>query len=137
MEVPPKRLIIALAIVFFLGVIFSYLNGYYMQTRGEQIPTIAYLLSFVSLMLGAGLVLLVQKRTTDKQVRSLLRILPENERKIIEILLENKKGLEQNKIVALSEMHKVKVSRTLSKLEKRNVIKKTPVGNTNYITLKI
>ena len=66
----------------------------------------------------------------------LLKILPEDERTIVRVLLKEKK-IEQMYLVAESGLSKVKVSRLISKLEQRGIVEKKPLGNTNLIKLTI
>ena len=136
MEVSETRLGIAIIAVFGLGILFAVLNGYYIQDYGEPIPMIVYGMTAVSMGVGALLVMLFQWKISQKQLYRILKILPEDERAIVEILVKEKR-MEQNLLVAESGLSKVKVSRTLSKLEQRNLIEKKPMGNTNLIKLVI
>ena len=95
-----------------------------------------YGMTAVSMGVGALLVMLFQWKISQKQLYRILKILPEDERAIVEILVKEKR-MEQNLLVAESGLSKVKVSRTLSKLEQRNLIEKKPMGNTNLIKLVI
>ncbi|MCF7871664.1 hypothetical protein K9L97_01395 [Candidatus Woesearchaeota archaeon] len=137
MEISPKKLIIALALVFLLGVAFSVVNGIYYSEESSTLPLIVYGISFVSIILGGALVVLFQWKLNDLQLRKVLKILPGEERRVVRILLDNKGSIEQNKLVALSGYNKVKISRILKVLEQREVIKKTNLGNTNLIVLTI
>ena len=136
MEVSETRLGIAIIAVFGLGILFAVLNGYYIQDYGEPIPMIVYGMTAVSMGVGALLVMLFQWKISQKQLYRILKVLPEDERAIVEILVKEKR-MEQNLLVAESGLSKVKVSRTLSKLEQRNLIEKKPMGNTNLIKLVI
>jgi len=137
MEISPKKLIIALVLVFILGVLFAYVNGYYVETEGSSLPVIVYIISFISIILGAAIVILFQWKINKVQLKNITKILPAEERIVVKILLENNNSIEQNKLVALSGYNKVKVSRIISELERREVVKKTNLGNTNLIVLKI
>lgn len=136
MEVSESRLAVAIISVFFLGILLSILNGEYIEDTGSQMPVLAYGVAAVALGVGALLMLLFQWRVSHKQMQSLLRILPEDERKIVAVLLKEKK-LEQMYLVAETGLSKVKVSRLLFKLEQRGVIEKKPLGNTNLIKLTL
>jgi hypothetical protein len=136
MEVSETRLGIAIIAVFGLGILFSVLNGYYIEDTGEPIPMMVYGMTAVAMGVGALLVMLFQWKISQKQLYRILKVLPEDERAIIEILVKEKR-MEQNLLVAESGLSKVKVSRTLSKLEQRNIIEKKPFGNTNLIKLVI
>jgi uncharacterized membrane protein len=137
MEISPKRLVIALALVFFLGILFSIVNGIYVQEEGTTLPHIIYGMSFISILLGGALVIMFQWRINTGLLKKVLKILPREERIVINLLIENKNTLEQNRLVALSGFNKVKISRILQVLQERDVIKKTNMGNTNLIVLKL
>ena len=60
-----------------------------------------------------------------------------DEKKIIELLLKKKDHSSWTKnLVKESGLTKVKLSRTLRKLEEKNLIEKMPYGNENLIKLK-
>ena len=136
MEISEKKIIAALGLVFLLGVAFSIMNGYYTEKTGNQFPLIAYAIAFISLAIGATLVLLFQSKINKMQLQSILKILPSDERVLLHILIQRKE-LEQKHLVVLSGLSKVKVSRVLSKLEQRGIVEKKESGYTNLIILKI
>ena len=137
MEIDNKRLIIGLSLVFILGILFAVVNGLYTQSTNEQLPLIVYGISFLSVVIGAVIVLLFQLKINKMQIEKVLRILPREERTIVKILLDNNNKLEQNKIVVLSGFTKVQVSRVVQKLVERDVVEKRDMGNTNLVVLKI
>ena len=137
MEISPKKLVIALALVFLLGVLFAVVNGYYAQKEGTSLPIIVYAISFLSLIIGGIIVILFQWKINKIQLQRVTKILPAEERTVVKILLENNNSIEQNKLVALSGFNKVKISRIVKELESRGVVKKTDLGNTNLVVLNI
>lgn len=137
MEISPKRLVIALILIFFLGILFSVVNGIYVQQEGSTLPLVVYGISFISLLLGAFLVILFQWKINKIQIKRVVKILPPDERKLVSLLLEHANSLEQNRLVAFSGFSKVKMSRLIQELERRGVVTKTNLGNTNLITLTI
>src|SRR3989344_5797166 len=137
MEVDNKRLVIGMGLVFVLGVLFAIVNGVYTDSTNQQLPIIVYAISFLSVLIGAFIVVLFQWKISRMQLENVLKILPRDERMIVKILLDNNNSIEQNKLVVLSGLGKVKVSRTLHKLTERAVIEKKNMGNTNLILLKI
>jgi uncharacterized membrane protein len=137
MEISPKKLIIALALVFLLGVLFAFVNGVYTQEEGSTLPLIVYGISAVSLVIGGSIVIMFQWKINKMQIEKVVKILPPEERKVVTILLENDNSIEQNKLVALSGYNKVKISRLVKELEVRGVVKKTDLGNTNLVVLAI
>ncbi|SRR3989338_9624425 len=137
MEIENKRLVIGLGLIFFLGILFALVNGFYTTQTDSQLPLIVYGISFISIIIGAVIVLLFQKRINKLQLERVLKILPNDERTIIKILLDNNNSIEQNKLVVLSGFTKVQISRITSKLVQREVIEKKNMGNTNLVVLKV
>ena len=137
MDVTPKKIILALGSVFLLGVLFAIVNGYYTEQTSAPLSFFVYLLAFVSLLVGVFISFLFQWKINKVQLERVLKILPEEERKIISLLIEHNNSLEQNKLVALTGIHKVKMSRMLNDLEFRGIVKKSELGNTNLIVLLI
>lgn len=136
MEVSETRLAVAIIAVFCLGILLSILNGYYIRDTGSSMPIVVYFVTATSMGVGALVILLFQWKISQRQAITMLKVLPEDERKIVEILL-NERKIEQMYLVAESGLSKVKVSRVLVKLEQRGIIDKKPLGNTNLIKLKI
>ncbi len=137
MEIENKRLVIGIGLIFFLGILFAVVNGVYTSETDSQLPLIVYGISFVSIIVGAVIVLLFQKRINKLQLERVLKILPSEERTIIKILLDNNNSIEQNKLVVLSGFTKVQISRITEKLVQRGVIEKRNMGNTNLVVLKV
>jgi len=137
MEVDNKRLVIGLVLVFVLGILFAIVNGFYVSSTNEQLPFIVYAISFVSILVGASIVVMFQWKISKMQIERVLKILPYDERVVIKILLENNNSIEQNKLVAFSGFKKVKISRILQRLEQRGVVEKKSIGNTNLVLLRV
>ncbi|MBU4202337.1 MAG: hypothetical protein L6243_06490 [Candidatus Altiarchaeales archaeon] len=136
MEVSETRLGVAIVAVFGLGILFSILNGYYIEDTGEPIPLMVYGMTAASMAVGALIILLFQWKISQKQLDKVLNVLPDDERAIIQLLVREKK-MEQTYLVAESGLSKVKVSRVLSKLEQRGIVEKKPLGNTNLVKLRV
>ncbi len=136
MEVSETRLGIAIVAVFGLGILFSILNGYYIEDTGEPIPLMVYGMSFASMGVGALIILLFQWKISQNQLHKILKVLPEDEKIILELLVKEKK-MEQTYLVAESGLSKVKVSRVLTKLEQRGIVEKKQLGNTNLVKLRV
>ena len=60
MEIDNKRLFIGLILVFILGILFAVVNGFYTSATNEQLPLIVYGISFISILLGAFMVIMFQ-----------------------------------------------------------------------------
>jgi len=136
-EVPISRLLISFGLIFILGILFAIFNGYYTEETETSFSWIVYLISFISLVFGAVIILLFQWKINEIKLKSILNVLPVEEKVIFTILLENNNSIEQNKLVALSGYNKVKISRILTKYEQKNIISKKNIGNTNMIILKL
>ena len=137
MEVDNKRIIIGFILIFILGILFALVNGFYTMSTNEQLPLIVYAVSFVSVLIGAFIVVMFQFKISKLQLERVLKILPREERTVVKILLDNNNSIEQNKLVVLSGFTKVKISRTIQKLVERDVVEKKNIGNTNLVMLKI
>jgi len=137
MEISSKKVVIALGLVFVLGVLFAIVNGEYAEENDSSLPLVVYGIALVSLLVGFSIALLFQWKINKIQMDRVLRILPEEQSKIMRLLIQNNNSLEQNKLVALTGIHKVKMSRILKELEFRGVVKKTDLGNTNLVVLNV
>ncbi|MAG38875.1 hypothetical protein CMO90_02195 [Candidatus Woesearchaeota archaeon] len=137
MDIDNKRLIIGMSFIFVLGIMFAIVNGFYTSSTNEQLPLIVYGISFLSIIIGAFIVVLFQWKINKIQLEKVLKILPSEERVIVKVLLDNDDSIEQNKLVVLSGFTKVKVSRIVKKLVEREVVEKKFMGNTNLVLLKI
>ena len=109
MEIDNKRLIIGMGFVFVLGVLFAVVNGIYTSSTNEQLPLIVYGISFLSIIIGAFIVVLFQWKINKVQLEKVLKILPLEERVIVKILLDNNNSVEQNNLVVLSGFTQVRV----------------------------
>lgn len=137
MEVSEKRLVIGISAIFVLGVFFAYISGTYSSSTGEQLPVEVYIISAVSMVVGAFVVIILQTKRSSTELDRILNLLPYDEKVVTKILLENNNKIEQNYLVVLSGFNKVKISRIVAKLEARNVLEKKSLGNTNYLILKV
>ncbi|MBI4452018.1 hypothetical protein HY637_01185 [Candidatus Woesearchaeota archaeon] len=137
MEVDNKRIVTGFILIFILGILFAIVNGFYTSSTNEQLPLIVYGISFLSILIGAFVVIMFQFKINRMQIEKVLKILPREERMVVKILLDNKNMIEQNKLVVLSGFTKVQISRILQKLVQREVVEKKNMGNTNLVILKI
>ena len=74
--------------------------------------------------------------TRHRPVQDVMPVLTYNEKKVVEILLREKKEVDQRAIVKETDFSKAKASRVISDLVKRGVIEKVSKGRKNIITLK-
>jgi uncharacterized membrane protein len=83
-------------------------------------------------ILVVGAVLLYKRK--GRGLEEKIEILKGDEREIMKLIIE-KDGIDQREIQRKTEFSKTKVSKILSELEKRGVIRKEPVGRRNKIFL--
>ena len=95
-----------------------------------------YLLAMEFFALGAAFILLLRRRISDIQLEKTLSILPKDERDVLR-MIHLKSAITQNELVDSSGIYKMKVSRIISKFERRGIIEKRPYGYTNRITSKL
>ncbi len=69
-------------------------------------------------------------------VKNILPVLTEGERKVMEILLREKGTVDQRVIVKETDFSKAKVTRVINDLEKRGIVEKVSKGRKNLIKLK-
>ncbi len=70
-------------------------------------------------------------------IRTFGFVLRDDERKVVEALLESGGEVKQNDLARIVEYSKAKVSYMVRDLEKRGILKKSPLGRTNRITLLV
>ena len=136
MEITNKKLIIAVGLLFALGVNLAWSNAYCAVSMGHMFAPLLYGIALIALATGGAITLLFQWKVDRIQLEKVISILPNDEKKVLKIIID-KKSISQTELKYLSELSKVKVSRIVSKLEQRNIIEKKPYGNTNLITRKI
>src|SRR3989338_1298202 len=83
--------------------------------------------------LAFGIWFWLHKQTID----SLLPILNADEQRLVRILMEGKKPMNQKIIVKKMDYSKSKVSRIIQSLEERGILKRIPIGRTNLIKLTV
>ncbi|MEM0475904.1 MAG: hypothetical protein QW343_03865 [Candidatus Norongarragalinales archaeon] len=72
---------------------------------------------------------------TTKKMRDVMKALSERERRIVEVLIAHEGKLKQNKIFRETLIPKTSLSRALDSLERRNIVRLTPEGNTFLVEL--
>ena len=77
-----------------------------------------------------------EKEELNEEARKTLKFLGNDEREIVEELIDSGGKMHQSDIVKETGIDKVKVSRKLSKLENKGIITKEDSGMSNLISLK-
>ena len=139
MEISKNKLIISASLIISLGILITIFSVYHVNHLGHtyvQYPLFLYGTSLLSLIVGGFIVYLFEEKINKFQLSRILKILPEDEIKVIQLLIERNE-IEQRKLGTLTGINKVKISRIISILEKRKIIEKKKQGYTNLIILKL
>lgn len=75
------------------------------------------------------------KKKSVGNVKRVFSVLKDDERKVIDVILQKGEKCKQRDIVHLTDYSKAKVSRIMTELEDRGIISRVRVGRTNRITL--
>jgi hypothetical protein len=102
----------------------------------EPVIGINQLISLAIIFGLVGIFLLFIFSARRRPISNILPILTEGERKVMEILLREKKDVDQRRIVKEVDFSKSKVSRIIQDLVKRGLIETTRKGRTNLVRLK-
>lgn len=139
MEISKNKLLISASLIGLLGVLITVFSVYHTEHMGHlylQYPLFLYGTTVLSLVVGGSVVYLFEEKVNMLQLNKLLTILPRDERKVLQLLIERNE-IEQRKLGTLTELNAVKISRVISALEQRAVIEKKKQGYTNLIILKL
>ena len=139
MEISRNKLLISVALLGLLGILITAFSIYHTKHMGGsylQYPLFLYGTSLLSLIVGGVIVYLFEEKINKAQLNKLLKILPRDERKVLDLLIKRHE-VEQRKLGTLAELSTVKVSRVISTLEQRGIIEKKKHGYTNLIILKL
>ena len=118
----------------------------YIYERQSRKPGFPYsfmmpLMAFIGMLIGVVVYYVMSDKVMhqDTQLRKntkiILNFLNPEERKVIDILLENEGKVQQYELSRLPDLNKVKTHRILLKLERKGVIKKEKLGKINKIIL--
>ena len=76
-----------------------------------------------------------ERKEYSEDINLTLRFLNNDERKIVETVINNKGEINQSKLIKNTDLNKVKVSRIINKLIEKEVITKKVIGKINKIYL--
>ena len=139
MEISKDKLLISAGLLAILGILITVFSVYHSKHMGHsylQYPAFLYGAALLSLIVGGFIVYLFEEKINKSQLDKLLKILPKDERKVLQLLIKRNE-VEQRKLGTLTELSTVKVSRVISTLEQKGVIEKKKKGYTNLIILKL
>ena len=92
--------------------------------------------AFLMIPLIAAIIIFFIYFFRKRFARDILPILTDHERKVVEILLREKKQVDQRTIVRETDYSKSKVSRILRDLEARGLVERSRKGRTNIVKFK-
>jgi len=87
----------------------------------------------IALITGAVIIVVFLRYPKQKAVEFVLPVLKQDEKKIFETLLKHESGVKQKIIVTESGYSKAKVSKVLTSLQERGLVKLERIGRTNKI----
>ena len=129
--------------VFAVSFTIFYTTENFSSACGCNLPIWVILISLFSLGLFTGLVMyfflsskfLKEKTKIEKNFVKIFDFLEEDDAKILKKLIEHKGELAQSKLTKLLGLSKVKLSRIISRMEAKGVIRKEKCGMTNKIII--
>jgi len=104
----------------------------YESSENFSISIIGFIILGVIIIAGFAVIIYIRKT----RFKEILPVLTENERKIMQILINDNKPVDQRRIVRELDFSKAKISRLIHDLERRGLIEKKRKGRTNILSLK-
>ena len=129
--------------VFVVSFTIFYTTENFSSVCGCKLPLWVILVSISSLGLFVGLIsyyiisnnFLREKKQRDKNIFSILNYFDDEEKIIIEKIIEKKGEINQSYLSKELNFDKVKLSRIISRMEKKGMIRKKKNGMTNKIVI--
>ncbi|MEM3405843.1 MAG: hypothetical protein QW117_02645 [Candidatus Pacearchaeota archaeon] len=129
--------------IFVISFIVFYTTENFSPVCGCKLPPWLVIVIASSLGLFVGIItyyiisnnFIKEKKEIEKNLIKILDLLDKDEREILNKIIENKGVINQNSLTKLLNLNKVKVSRIISKMINKGIIKKERLGMTNRISL--
>ena len=109
-------------------------------TGGPLFNVIIVSLTMIIILVMIGITFYIKKSTTKtvKETAEIVSsVLNEDEKKVVDIVKNNKGEIIQRNIVRETDFSKAKVSRIVNNLKERNVLEIIPMGRKNKVKIKI
>jgi uncharacterized membrane protein len=145
-KIKPLLLIFGILTFFIFAISFSvfYTTENFSTSCGCRLPPWIIIVAISSLGLFVGIItyyilsvsFLKEKKDIRKNVLDLLSILEKDEEEVIRNFIKNNGETNQSLLSKELKLNKVKVSRIISKIEKKGIIKKEKNGMTNKLILR-
>ncbi|MFH1801469.1 MAG: MarR family transcriptional regulator [archaeon] len=143
-----KNFILLISIITFFVFVISFTAFYtkenFSSVCGCKLPIWVIIISISSFGMFAGSLiyyllnknLFEEKKDIKNSISKILNFLGEDEKKVLEFIINNFGEVHQSKISKELKINKVRLSRTINRLEKKQIIKKEKKGMTNLIILE-
>jgi len=141
----PLVLLFGIITLFVFAISFSifYTTENFSSVCGCRLPLWVILVSISSLGLFVGLItyyilsnhFIKEKKKIEKNIMKFLDLLESEDKEILKNLIEKKGEINQSTLSRNLGFNKVKMSRAISKLENKEIIRKEKSGMTNRIIL--
>jgi uncharacterized membrane protein len=142
-----RPIILIFGIITFFIFVISFTTFYttenFSSTCGCKLPIWVIIVSVSSLGLFVGLItyyfisksFIKERKEKEKNILKILDFFDKDEKDVLFLMIKNKGKINQNNISKTLNFNKVKVSRIVSDLEKKNLLKKEKNGMTNNLIL--
>jgi len=143
-----KPIILTFGILTFFIFVISfgvfYTTENFSTTCGCKLPLWVIIVTISSLGLFVGIATyyilstsyLKEKKGIEKDLIKVLDILDEGDKIVLKKIIENGGEINQSSLTKAINLDKVKVSRIISKMEEKNILKKEKNGMTNKLILE-
>lgn len=130
--------------IFVVSFVTFYTTENFSSACGCQLPPWIIIVSVSSLGLFVGLVtyylisknFLKEKKEIEENLFKFLDLLEKEDRDVLKIIIKNNGKIGQSSLAKTLDVDKVKMSRIISRMEDKKMLKKEKHGMTNKIVLK-
>jgi len=130
------KIIVAMLLILLFGISLSVLNSLHIFALTKPFRVQMYMIAIELLILGALFSFAFRWKISGIHFEKILTVLPDDERTILRIIHKNR-ILTQKNLTEQTNIHPMKISRILQKLEQTGLIKKRPSGFTNMVISRI
>ncbi|MFW6282786.1 MAG: helix-turn-helix transcriptional regulator [Minisyncoccales bacterium] len=144
-KIRPLILIFGMLTLFVFLISFAsfYATENFSTACGCKLPPWVIIVSLSSLGLFVGSItyylisnhFLKERKEIRKNVNQFLNLLEEEDKKVLDMIIKEKGKINQSDLTKKLNFDKVKISRIISKMEKKGILKKEKKGMTNKIIL--
>jgi len=129
--------------IFIISFTVFYTTENFSSICGCKLPLWVIIVSISSLGLFVGSTtyyiisnsFIKEKKEIEANLIKFLDVLDKDDKRVLMCLIENKGELNQSRLTKILGSNKVKISRTVARMEEKGIIKKEKSGMTNKLTL--